>query len=476
VGAALRSRWGFFVVLSLALTSGGVSVAEAATPGDLWVDGASSSCSDAFTRDQATAPATPWCTIVRAASAATAGDTVNIRPGRYVGSVRPVASGSAGSPTRYWAPEGGVTIDAAGASAAIKLVSVTDVAIDGITVTGAATQGVWTYGAQRITLDRLTVEGNRGPGIQIRDSVAVTVSRSVVQHNGGAGIFETSGSSGGRYVTNDIEANGINGDPYNGDGIQLGGTGAYVAASTIVGNGDPGPYEHGIYAAASASGYVIESNVLRSNAGSNIKAAGSAGVVRYNRLEGGRLGIVFSDNASTVVAYYNVISGAYQHAVLVTTDASAARARLWNNTIVVTSRSAASGDASAIFVKAATSLDLRNNLVSYANADNLGSAVYVLDATQVQSFTSNNNWFSTLESNARHLVWNGVHVTLAKWRHNGFDDKSIASTPPSFDASTRVTSTNLGRRRGQNLGLTRDIVGTPVPSGASPDIGAYQSV
>jgi hypothetical protein len=459
------------VVLVVALVATAVQMGmAAAAPAEHWVDRANASCSDAYSRDQATSALTPWCTVARAASAATAGDTVNIAPGTYTGSLRPVASG-----TRFRAPSGGVTIDGGGAAATIKLVSVTDVVIEGVTVTGAAVQGVWTSGAQRITLDRLTVQGNGGPGVQLKESSAVTVSNSVLTANRGAGIFETVGTSGGRYVANRIEGNGINGDPYSGDGIQLGGSGAYVASNTINGNGDPGPYEHGVYAGASARDYVLEGNTLRDNAGSNIKAAGGGGVVRYNRLEGGRLGMVFSDNPSPVLAYYNVIVGVYQHAVLVTTDVTAARVSLWNNTIVVTARNGSTGDPSAIFVKAATSLDLRNNIVSYANADKLGVAVYLLDATQVQSLTSNNNWFSTLDANSRHLVWNGTRVTLGQWRSNRVDDKSIASTPPQLDSAGRVTSSNLGRRQGQLLGLSRDLAGAPVPASGSPDIGAYQS-
>ena len=39
----------------------------------------------------------------------------------------------------------------------------------------------------------------------------------------------------------------------------------------------------------------------------------------------------------------------------------------------------------------------------------------------------------------------------------------------------RILSKNLGRKGGQDLGLVRDYVGTPVPPGTAPDIGAYQS-
>ena len=252
--------------------------------------------------------------------------------------------------------------------------------------------------------------------------------------------------------------------------------GAYIAGNTIVGNGDPGPFEHGIYTGPSSRDFLIEGNVISRNAGSNVKAAGSNGTIRYNRLEEGRLGLVLSDNASPVVAYYNLIFGKYQHAVFLTVGSTAAQARLWNNTIVVTARNGDSGDASAVFVKAADLVDMRNNLVSYTNADNAGIAVNVPDASSVKGLTSNNNWLSSTHPNARHFVWNGSRFTLNQWtRTTGQDGASIASSPPRIDVDAHVVSTNLGRGRGQNLGLVRDYSGSAVPAATAPDIGAYQA-
>ena len=461
------------VLVTVGVALGGSAMLAAA--GDvgrqLWVDGGSAACSDAHTPLQATSADTPWCTIVRAAAAATSGDTVRIQPARYVGSVRP-ASG-----TTFVAAADGVTVDAGGAAAAIKLSSVSDVTIDGLGVSGATVQGIWASGVQRVTLRNLVVSGNGGPGIQILGSSAVTVTLSVITHNGGAGIFEGSGSTGGMYVSNEITSNGVNGEPYNGDGIQIGGTGAHIARNTIVANGDPGPFEHGIYTGPSSRDFLIEENVVSRNAGSNIKAAGSSGTIRYNRLEEGRLGLVLSDNAAPVVAYYNLIFGKYQHAVFLTVGTTSAQARLWNNTIVVTSRNGDTGDASAIFVNAADLLDLRNNVVSYTNPDRAGSAVNVPVASQLRSFTSNNNWISSTQANGRHLVWSSARVSLAQWtRSTGQDGATVASTPPQLDADAKVVSTNLGRARGQLLGLLRDYGGAPVPTATAPDVGAYQTV
>src|SRR5262245_18323421 len=78
---------------------------------DLWVDEANPGCSYMLTREQVTS-SMPCCSLVMAATSARAGDTVRIRPGSYVGTVRPAASGSPSNPIRYVAAAGGVTLDA----------------------------------------------------------------------------------------------------------------------------------------------------------------------------------------------------------------------------------------------------------------------------------------------------------------------------------------------------------------------------
>jgi hypothetical protein len=302
----------------------------------------------------------------------------------------------------------------------------------------------------------------------------LTVSRSTISVNGMAGISELSGSAGNLYESNTISGNGKDGSPYNGDGIQLNGAGATVRGNTITDNGDAGVYEHGIYAGSTSSGYVIESNTLTGNAASDVKAAGSNGTVRYNRLGDSRLGLVFSDNAQPVSAYYNLIVGQFQHAVFFTTGTTAARARLWNNTIVQTGRSTPSGDASAVFVNSATLADLRNDLICYTNPDNLGVALFLRDASSA-TLVSNTNWLCAADPQNRNLAFNGVPMTLAAWRTaSGQDGASLSSAPPSFDADFHVTSANLGAGAGQPLGLVRDYLGTAVPAQA-PDIGAYQT-
>ncbi len=428
---------------------------------ELVVDGAAPSCSDALSRD-AVAAGGAWCTLGRSAAAAVPGDTVRVRGGVYAESFRP------SSGVRFTA-DGDVVL-----TATVKIVTTTGAALDGFTIRGAAAQGIWVDGSSDIALTRLRVIANSGPGIAVKASSAVAISSSSVFDNAGAGIVEYSTSEDTEITDNTITGNGRNGDPYNGDGVQVAGLRPLVARNTIDRNGDAGPYEHGIYAAATATDYVIESNRLSGNAAADIKAAGT-GIVRYNLMRDAQFGLVLSDNPRAVTAYENVIAGAFQHAVLVTTGKTPAQAILWHNTIVQTGRSTLSGNASALFVVSATSLDLRNNVVCYSGPDNLGIAVWINSAAATGRVLSDTNWLCSTDALGRVFAWDGSRVSTSQWRAAvAQDGRSVVSSPPLFDQSFRALAPNRGAGLGQPLGLTRDFLGLSLPA-VAPDIGAFQS-
>jgi Right handed beta helix region len=456
------------VLFGVTVRAGGARAAE------LWVDAGSSNCSDALSASQATSADHPWCTVARAANVAAAGDTVYIMPGVYPGSVRPTGSGTPALPIRFVGVGAGVSIDAVGASTAIKLVGVSDISFQGVRVTGATGEGVWVERCARVNLLSLDVEGNPGAGVEIKDSTGVSVDSSQIRANGSAGILELAGTTSDRYTANTISQNGIGGSAYNGDGLQLDGTGALVSGNTVDHNGDPGPYEHGIYTAATSTGWTIEHNQLIDNAG-DIKAAGGPGLIRYNRLQGGRNALVLSDNPAVITVEHNIIEGPAQHLILVTAGTAAARARLLSNTIDQTARSTTSGDASAVFVVAAGTLEIRDNVICYSNPDSLGVALWINDASRLFGLASDTNWLCSTDVRGRNLAWNGSRVTLDSWRVlSGQDPHSLTSAPPTFDPNLEITSTNLGLDRGANLNLQYDFLGTPLPSTGPVDIGAYQ--
>ena len=450
-------------------TAPGVALAA---PRTLTVDSSSASCSDARARDAVTSTA-PWCTLAPASKSAQPGDTVSVRPGTYTG-FRPLVSGTASAPIRFVASGSPVVLrPAAGSVNAVMLVRVAWVILDGFTISGGSDQGVWVEDADHLDLIRLRVTGNPGAGVALLSGRNVTVWSSTLTRNGRAGILEYVGSSANQFTRNTISDNGKDGNLYNGDGIQLAGTGTLVADNVIRSNGDAGGHEHGIYAGAAARRYVIEHNTIDTSPGADIRALGT-GSVRYNRLGSALYGLVLSDNPSPVSVVGNVIGGLFQHAVMVTTGATAGQGKLWQNSIVQQGRSTTSGNAAALFVIAAGSLDIKNNLICYTAADNLGATLFINASSRIGSLRSDANWLCSTDPSGLLAAWDGSRVTLAGWRtKSGEDAASIGSRPPTFDAALHVTSTNSGAGRGLPLGVAFDFDGIPFPA-AAPDIGAYQ--
>jgi Right handed beta helix region len=459
--------------VSLVLACSTAATAQAAS---LYVNPAQPGCSDAASIGAAGNPATPWCSLAPPSRLARPGDVVHLARATYGAQLRPSASGAPGQPIVYQA-DGAVTIAAPAGVVSVMLTGVHDIVLRDLTIRAAALQAVWIDDAARVTLADDTVTNSGGPGVQIKRGTDTTITHARLVGSAGAGLVETSAASGTTLRSSTVMGNGKDGQKFNGDGVGLSGTGSTVADNVIADNGDSVGFEHGVYASATAGSYVIEGNWIGGNAGADIKAAGGPGLVADNRLESSMFGLVISDNPDVVTVEYNLIQGAFQHGVLVTTGSTAARARLWNNTVEQTGRSTTSGNASAVFVVSAARLELRNNLLAYTNPDLLGSALLVNDASLVGSFSSDTNWFASPDPRALRVAWNGARVSFAQWRtRSGQDGASIESAPPTFDGAGRVISLDLGAGLGTPLGLEHDLDGTPLGPFARPDIGAFADV
>jgi Right handed beta helix region len=453
-----------------------LAIPGVAQASDVYVNPAAASCSDSASVVVAGNTATPWCSLGPAARLARPGDVVHVAGATYAAQFRPFASGTAAAPIVYQA-DGAVTIAAPAGSVSVMLVGVHDIVVRGLTVLASGPQAVWIDNAARIVLDTDTVTNSAGTGVQIKAGSAVTITRSRLVGNSRAGLMEMVQASGTTLSASTVSGNGKDGQQYNGDGVGINGTDSSVVDNVISDNGDGVGFEHGVYAGATANGYLIARNQIGNNAGADIKAAGGPGVIADNRLTSSMFGLVISDNPVFVTAEYNLIQGRFQHGILVTTGATAARAQLWNNTVQQTGRSTMSGNASAVFVVSAAQLELRNNLFAYTNPDLLGSAFLLNDRTLVGSFVADTNWYASPDPNQLRVAWNGARVTFANWRAlSGQDAASISSAPPAFTADGRVASTNLGAAKGTGLGLTHDLAGTPLPAGAPPDMSAFQRI
>ncbi len=452
-----------------------LAIPGVAQASNVYVNPARAGCSDSASAVVASDASTPWCSLTPAGRLARPGDVVHLAAAIYAAQFRPLTSGTADAPITYQA-DGAVTISAPAGTVSVMLVGVHDVVLRGVTVLAAAPQAVWIDSAARIALDGDTVTNSTGTGVQIKAGTAVTITHSSLVGNSRAGLLEMAQAVGTTLSASTVSGNGKDGQQYNGDGVGLNGTGGSVVDNTISGNGDGVGFEHGIYAGATANGYLIARNHIGDNAGADIKAAGGPGVVADNVLTSSMFGLVVSDNPAFVTVEYNLVQGRFQHGILVTTGATAARVQLWNNTVQQTGRSTSSGNASAVFVVSAAQLEVRNNLFAYTNPDLLGSAFLLNDQTRVGSFVADTNWYASPDPNQLRVAWNGARVTFAAWRSlSGQDAASINSAPPAFTADGRVASTNLGAAKGTVLGLTHDLVGTPLPTTAPPDIGAFQS-
>ncbi len=471
--ATFRRATLVLAVLVLTLT---YAFAASARADDLYVDPGNATCSDAASLVTASNAGTPWCSVAPATRLARPGDTVHLAPATYTSQLRPAGSGAPGSPIVYVA-DGAATLAPPDGTVAVMLIGVHDVVVRGLAILDSANQGVAIDNAQQVTLDRDHVTNRNGIGVWIKHGTGVTVSHCELVGSARAGLFDSEFATGTTLSDSTVSGNGIDGQQYGGDGVDLNGANETARANTISGNGDGVGFEHGIYVGATATGYSITSNRISGNAGADIKAAGGPGVIAYNVLASSFWGLVFSDNPAYVTAEYNLVQGRFQHGIFLTTGSTAARVRLLNDTVEQTGRSTASGDASAVFVASAAQLVLRNDLLSYTNPDALGSALFVNSSSLLGGFDSQTNWFSSTDSRGRDLAWNGSRVSIADWRTlSSHDGASLDSAPPSFDASGRVVSTNLGAGKGTGVGLWRDLVGTLLPSGVPPDIGAYQTL
>jgi hypothetical protein len=464
-GLTLRLVVGVAVLLGLASFNPGH--ASASTRATVWVDKASKGgrCSDARGRTTAT-KGSPLCTLTRAAAVAQAGDTVMIRAATYNETLRPQRSGTRNAPIRYSAAGAGVVIDASGRASGILVTGRSDLRFSGLTVKGARSQGVWVGASTRVSFDKLVITRNR-VGMQLKSSSEVTVGRSTLSANQGAGIMELGGVRRGRYVRDRITRNGHDGQPYNGDGLQLDGSGTLISKCDITGNGDNSLYEHGIYASAKARGYTIESSRFSGNAASDIKAQGT-GTVRYNLIGSARLGMyVDHSGASGVWLYYNVISGSFEHAVQ---TGAGARLAMTNNTVnamPVNKR----GDHAAVQLARATSVTLRNNIISNRNRS---AAVAVGAGIPARALRADYNQYASADL-AKVTAWHNRSMSLAQWRKaTRLDARSASVKPPRFDRTGHVLAPARWRPLGQRVNLRRDFGGRALPRKGRPAAGARE--
>lgn len=190
--------------VSLAVPTGAAVAAESF----LYVDGNSSSCSDA---GLGTAAA-PFCTIDRAASVAVAGQTVQVASGTYNEDVYVDQSGTSTSPIVF-TPAPGAVVTVSGDDHAFKVENRSWVVIRGFRVADSGGDAIDVEDSTQVTIADNEVVGSGTPtdagkavGILLDGTTNSVVSGNRVHHNSDRGIYLTY-ASGNTIAGNEVHDN-----------------------------------------------------------------------------------------------------------------------------------------------------------------------------------------------------------------------------------------------------------------------------
>ncbi|GAA4254398.1 right-handed parallel beta-helix repeat-containing protein [Azospirillum formosense] len=246
------------------------------------------------------------------------------------GSLLASSSGTTDRPVTYGAYGKGdaPVIDARGASVAVSLNGRTNVAFDGLTITGAADTGLLLGPrARNVSVTNVTVAGNGGSGIVVQGtSVGLRIDGSAITGNGAYGIVHYAADNTDQVITrNTIADNGWrkDGGVYSGwNGRILTGE---IAHNRVFNNGVNGGEgrSHGLYhdQGQADSALKIHDNLIHDNPrGAGILAKSSTEIYRNVIFRNADAGLSLGQNRGIDVTYrvydnefYDNNGGVLQH-------------------------------------------------------------------------------------------------------------------------------------------------------------------
>lgn len=375
-----------------------------------------------------------WLTLQYAADHITAGDSVWIANGTYVGfDMR--TTGTAANP---------IVFIAIGNSAVINLPTGT-------------TDGINVEDADYIEINGVRAINQPRNGIRLVFANHCIVRNTFCDHNQDRGIFTgftddllleyneclNSIDEHGIYVSNSSDRSIIR---YNichhnhGGGIQI--------------NADESQGGDGISTDPEIYGNVIYENGVGGGAGINLDGAQSAFI--YNNL-------LYQNHATGIALFQQDAAAPSINAVIV------------HNTIV----SATDGRWCIIAVNGSSGAQIYNNIIiQTGTVPNLPRGSIALDADAVSGFGSDYN----IVINKLSKVGDGAFVTLATWQTYGYDTHSFLAAPlasifvapgSDYHLLTNSPAVNAGNISFSS-GVNTDIEGTSRPQGSQVDIGAYE--
>ncbi len=210
-----------------------------AAPVNLYVRG--TQCSDTGTGTATL----PYCTIVKAAKVATAGQVVMVYAGTYTGEVFPWHSGVQGSPITF-RPVAGNAVTIAGPRHGFTISNQSWITITGFTIRNTTSNGIYVANAKGISMSGNTVQASGRPvagatayGVYFSAMTGSTFRGNKVTGNSASGIFIAAGSTGDQIVGNEVSYNAY-GYVRNAVGIDVRGPGNVVSDNRVHHNEDSG--------------------------------------------------------------------------------------------------------------------------------------------------------------------------------------------------------------------------------------------
>ena len=168
----------------------------------------------------------PFCTIIKAATVAAAGQTVLISTGTYSGTVSVAKSGTAGSPIVFQ-PAPGASVTIQGGNYGFSISGRSYVTVNGFTITGTVRNGISVSSSDHITISNNVVtkagvpaSGQVAAGIVLSGTTASTVTGNQADRNSDTGIYLTGGTTQTLVSYNEASLN-ARGYQRNANGINV---------------------------------------------------------------------------------------------------------------------------------------------------------------------------------------------------------------------------------------------------------------
>ncbi|HEY4509808.1 MAG TPA: right-handed parallel beta-helix repeat-containing protein, partial [Candidatus Paceibacterota bacterium] len=342
--------------------------------------------------------------------------------------------------------------------------------------------GLWAHNQpSTIIVDSCTITQNAGVGILIGGtSGAFTTQNSTLTYNGENAIYTNNIDNENQYILNNTIANngwGAGAASGFGSGFQGRIKTGEIANNTIYSNGSAGPSgtQHGVYPGNQANSTLTihDNEIYGQTNGAGITVKQSA-TIYNNNIHDNSTGISASDNSTndvTYVIHHNLIANNSSTGLKEeSAGAGSVTLRAYNNTIY---NNGDTGNGSVKISDNLSELDFRNNIVSIS----AGLRIVWLNALQTGTVNINNNlYYQPSDSTPFRSV--STELDFAGWKALGYDSSGLNTDPVFVNPGTnfRLDSSSPAINTGTDVGLSSDYIGTSIPQGSAPDIGAYESL